>query len=155
MGDRRILAVSGIAIAIGLVAALVAQALGRLIGLVTNLAFYGRLSSDFVSPADHSLGGFVLVVPVLGGVIVGLMARYGSTAIRGHGIPEAMEQVLTNRSRIPPRMTVLKPLSAAIAIGTGGPAAPDRPPLGPRAPPPTEAAATETPGSRCSSTCAT
>ena len=121
MGDRRILAVSGIAIAIGLGAALVAQALGRLIGLVTNLAFYGRLSSDFVSPADHSLGGFVLVVPVLGGVIVGLMARYGSTAIRGHGIPEAMEQVLTNRSRIPPRMTVLKPLSAAIAIGTGGP----------------------------------
>jgi len=121
VGERRILATSGIAIAIGVVAAVVAQALTRLIGLVTNLAFYGRLSSEFVSPADHSLGPWVVVVPVLGGVIVGFMARYGSVAIRGHGIPEAMEQVLTNKSRIPPRMTVLKPLSAAIAIGTGGP----------------------------------
>src|SRR5204863_2992525 len=73
------------------------------------------------SPAQNHLGAWVMVIPVIGGVIVGLMARYGSKAIRGHGIPEAMEQVLTNQSRIPARMTFLKPLSAAIAIGTGGP----------------------------------
>src|SRR5207302_2840060 len=87
----------------------------------TNLAFFGRLSTEFSSPAGNHLGLWVIAVPVLGGVIVGLMARYGSKAIRGHGIPEAMEQVLTNQSRIPPRITFLKPLSAAIAIGTGGP----------------------------------
>jgi H+/Cl- antiporter ClcA len=74
-----------------------------------------------VSPSIEKLGWLVIFVPVIGGVIVGFMARYGSRAIRGHGIPEAMEQVLLNQSRIPPRMTFLKPLSAAIAIGTGGP----------------------------------
>jgi CIC family chloride channel protein len=93
----------------------------RLIGLITNLAFYGRFATDLVSPADNHLGWGIVIVPVLGGIVVGLMARYGSKAIRGHGIPEAMEQVLTNQSRIPARMTFLKPLSAAIAIGTGGP----------------------------------
>src|SRR5207237_4828731 len=95
--------------------------LTRLIGFITNLAFYGRLSTTFTSPAANHLGAAVIVVPVVGGVLVGLMVRYGSKAIRGHGIPEAMEQVLTNQSRIPPRITFLKPLSAAIAIGTGGP----------------------------------
>jgi len=92
-----------------------------LIGLVTNLAFYGRFSTSFASPAGNHLGPLVMVVPLIGGLIVGLMARYGSSAIRGHGIPEAMEQVLFNESRIPPKVTLLKPLSAAIAIGTGGP----------------------------------
>ena len=119
--DRRVVFVSALALALGLAAALVAQGLTRLIGLVTNLAFYGRLSTAFVSPADHHLGPWVVLVPIAGGLIVGVMARYGSKAIRGHGIPEAMEQVLTNQSRIPPRLTFLKPLSAAIAIGTGGP----------------------------------
>src|SRR5207248_4831051 len=76
---------------------------------------------EFVSPAGNHLGPFVIAIPVIGGLIVGVMARYGSKAIRGHGIPEAMEQVLTNQSRIPPRITFLKPLSSAIAIGTGGP----------------------------------
>ncbi|HSQ63454.1 MAG TPA: chloride channel protein [Polyangiaceae bacterium] len=113
--------IAALSIAVGILGGFVAQGLTRLIGLVTNISFYGRLSSAFVSPADHRLGPWVVLVPVLGGVIVGIMARFGSKAIRGHGIPEAMEQVLTNRSRIPARLTILKPLSAAISIGTGGP----------------------------------
>jgi CIC family chloride channel protein len=92
-----------------------------LVGIVTNASFYGRFSTDFSSPAQNRLGLWVILVPALGGLIVGLMARYGSKAIRGHGIPEAMEQVLTNGSRIRPRIMFLKPLSAAVAIGTGGP----------------------------------
>jgi H+/Cl- antiporter ClcA/CBS domain-containing protein len=102
-------------------AALVAQLLTALIGLVTNLAFYGRLSTALVSPAGNRLGPWVILVPVLGGLVVGAMARWGSRAIRGHGIPEAMEQVLLNESRIAPRITFLKPLSSAVAIGSGGP----------------------------------
>jgi H+/Cl- antiporter ClcA/CBS domain-containing protein len=119
--DRRDVVVAGLAVLLALAAGAVAQLLTRMIGLVTNLAFYGRVSTAFVSPADHQLGLWVVLVPVAGGIIVGLMARFGSAAIRGHGIPEAMEQVLTNASRIPARMTFLKPISAAIAIGTGGP----------------------------------
>jgi H+/Cl- antiporter ClcA/CBS domain-containing protein len=91
------------------------------IDLVTQLAFFGRWSTVSVSPVTHSLGLWVILVPVLGGLLVGLMARFVSSAIRGHGIPEAMEQILKNRSRIAPRLTWLKPLSAAISIGTGGP----------------------------------
>ncbi|MDE2089887.1 MAG: chloride channel protein [Gammaproteobacteria bacterium] len=119
--DGRVIKISALAFLIGLIAAVVAQGLLHLIGLITNLAFYGRLDSAFVSPAGNHLGLFVVLVPVVGAVIVGLMARYGSEAIRGHGIPEAMEQILVNRSRIPARVTILKPLSAAISIGTGGP----------------------------------
>lgn len=119
--DRRVVWLCGLAMGVAAVAGLVAQLLTRLIALVTNLAFYGRLSIESASPAHHQLGALVVVIPVLGGLVVGLMARYGSAAIRGHGIPEAMEQVLTNQSRIPARMTLLKPLSAAISIGTGGP----------------------------------
>jgi CIC family chloride channel protein len=99
----------------------VAWGLVQLISLITNIAFYQRWSFHEVSPAGHRLGLLVVIVPVIGAIIIGLMARYGSKAIRGHGIPEAMEQILTNRSRIPARITVLKPLSAAISIGTGGP----------------------------------
>jgi CIC family chloride channel protein len=117
----RLLFVTGVAIVVGLLAGMVAQVLTALIGFVTNLAFYGRVSTAMVSPADNHLGLLVIFVPVVGGLIVGLMARFGSNAIRGHGIPEAMEQVLLNRSRIAPRITFLKPLSAAVAIGTGGP----------------------------------
>ncbi len=119
--DRRVLFISGLAVVIALASGLVAQVLTRLIGLVTNVAFYGRVSSSFTSPAGNHLGLWVVLVPVVGGLIVGVMARFGSKAIRGHGIPEAMEQVLTNKSRIPARLTFLKPLSAAISIGTGGP----------------------------------
>ncbi len=119
--DRRTLSVSGLAVGLGLVTALIARLLTALIGLITNLAFHGRLSASFASPAGNHLGWLVVGVPVVGGLLVGLMARYGSKAIRGHGIPEAMEQVLFNESRIPARVTFLKPLSAAISIGTGGP----------------------------------
>lgn len=119
--DRRVLFISTLAVLVALGAGFVAQLLTRLIGLVTNLAFYQRVSTDFVSPAGNELGWLVVVVPVVGGIVVGVMARFGSRAIRGHGIPEAMEQVLTNESRIPARITFLKPLSAAIAIGSGGP----------------------------------
>ena len=119
--DRRILIISAWSIALAIVTGFVAQILVSLIGLITNIAFYGRVSTVFVSPAHNRLGWAVVIVPVIGGVIVGLMARYGSKAIRGHGIPEAMEQVLLNESRIPPRLTLLKPISAAISIGTGGP----------------------------------
>src|SRR4051795_12070662 len=119
--DMRVVFISFLAVIVAAAAGLVAQALTRLIGLVTNLSFYGRFSTDFSSPADNHLGAWVMIVPVLGGILVGIMARYGSAAIRGHGIPEAMEQVLLNRSRIPARITILKPVSAALAIGTGGP----------------------------------
>lgn len=119
--DYRVVVLCGICIALGVVAAFVAKALFLLIALITNLSFFHRVSVANVMPADARLGLGVIGVPLIGGLIVGLMARYGSKAIRGHGIPEAMEQVLTNQSRIPARLTFLKPLSAAIAIGTGGP----------------------------------
>jgi chloride channel protein, CIC family len=120
--DGRTVRLCVLAIGLAVAAAFVARALTALIGIVTNLAWYGRLSADFVSPADSPwIWPLRLAIPVAGGIVVGLMARYGSRAIRGHGIPEAMEQVLLNQSRIPPRMTFLKPVSAAVAIGTGGP----------------------------------
>jgi chloride channel protein, CIC family len=119
--DRRVVFLCGLCILLAIAAGLVAQLLVALIELITNLAFYGRLALQPVSPADNALGPWVIVIPVLGALVVGVMARYGSKAIRGHGIPEAMEQVLLNRSRIPPRVTFLKPLSSAVAIGTGGP----------------------------------
>lgn len=106
---------------LGAVVAGVARALTALIGLITHLAFYGRWDASFGSPAGNHLGLWVIGVPMVGGLIVGTMARWGSRAIRGHGIPEAMEQILLNQSRIPARMTWLKPISSAIAIGTGGP----------------------------------
>ncbi|WP_320552592.1 chloride channel protein [Luteibacter sahnii] len=119
--DRRVVRLCAIAIVLGLGVGCIARALTVLIGLVTNLVFYGRLDTAFTSPAGHHLGAWVILVPAAGGIVVGAMARWGARAIRGHGIPEAMEQVLTNESRIPARMTWLKPLSSAIAIGTGGP----------------------------------
>lgn len=99
----------------------IAKALVALINLITNISFYGQFSFSEHGPAGNQLGLWVIAVPVIGGIIIGLMARTGSAAIRGHGIPEAMEQVLTNESRIKPIITWLKPLSAAISIGTGGP----------------------------------
>ncbi|MDE3238935.1 MAG: chloride channel protein [Paracoccaceae bacterium] len=118
---RRSLLIVLLSMVIALITVPVARSLVFLIGFITNLAFFGRLSGELVSPAGAQIGVVLVCIPVAGAVIVGLMARYGSAAIRGHGIPEAMEQILTNESRIPMRMTFLKPLSAAIAIGTGGP----------------------------------
>jgi len=119
--DRRVAGIAALAMGLGLAAGFLAEALLRLIGLVTNLAYHHRFAFSPASPADSGLGWTLVFVPVAGGLLVGILARYGSKAIRGHGIPEAMEQVLLNESRIPARVTFLKPLSAAIAIGTGGP----------------------------------
>jgi CIC family chloride channel protein len=117
----RMVLVSFLAAGIGLIAGGIAFLLYRLIGLLTNISFYGRIMADFTSARHNHLGLWVIPIPVIGGLIVGLMAKYGSSKIRGHGIPEAMEAVLFNRSRIQPRVAILKPISAAIAIGTGGP----------------------------------
>jgi H+/Cl- antiporter ClcA/CBS domain-containing protein len=118
---KRLVYISSLAVAIALAAAVVSRLLTWLIALITHLAWYGNVSLEEVGPAGNKLGWWGVLVPVAGALVVGVMARYGSKAIRGHGIPEAMEQVLFNESRIPARMTFLKPLSAAIAIGTGGP----------------------------------
>jgi chloride channel protein, CIC family len=117
----RVIPIALMAIVIGVLSAFVALALLRLIGLFTNLFFFGRWSSTLVSPAGNHLGVFVVLVPVAGSLIVGLMARYGSERIRGHGIPEAIEAILMDGSRVAPRLAILKPLSAAISIGSGGP----------------------------------
>lgn len=117
----RMVLISFLAAGIGLLAGLVAFVLYKLIGLVTNIVFYHRFVADFTSARHNQLGLWVILMPVIGGIIVGFMAKYGTPKIKGHGIPEAMEAVLVNRSRIQPRVAILKPLSAAIAIGTGGP----------------------------------
>ena len=117
----RMLTVSGLALAIGALSAFVALGLLKLIGLFTNFFFYQRFSSELISPAGNHLGVFVIAVPVIGGLIIGVMARYGSERIRGHGIPEAIEAILLNGSRVEPKLAILKPVSSAISIGTGGP----------------------------------
>jgi H+/Cl- antiporter ClcA len=110
-----------LAAAIGVVVAIVALGLLDLIGLLTNLLYSGRISTRIARPDTGPLGVASILVPVLGGLVVGLMARFGSERIRGHGIPEAMETILLRGSRMEPRLAVLKPLSSAISIGSGGP----------------------------------
>ena len=117
----RIVLISFLAAGVGLLAGIVAYVLYKLIGLFTNIFFFHEFSTTFRSVGGHHLGWWVILVPVIGGLIVGVMAKYGSSKIKGHGIPEAMEAVLVNRSRIEPKVAILKPISAAIAIGTGGP----------------------------------
>ena len=117
----RIIFISLIAIGIGAISAVVALVLLRLIGLFTNLFFFQRWGTALVSPAGNHLGVFVVLVPVIGALIIGLMARYGSERIRGHGIPEAIEAILINGSRVEPKVAMLKPISSAISIGSGGP----------------------------------
>ena len=117
----RIVLISFLAAGVGLLAGIVAYLLYKLIGLFTNVFFFHDFSTTFRSVGGHHLDWWVILVPVIGGLIVGAMAKYGSSKIKGHGIPEAMEAVLVNRSRIEPRVAILKPISAAIAIGTGGP----------------------------------
>ncbi len=119
--DRRVLLLSAMALAIGAFSALVAFALIWLINVITNLSFYHRFSAAPAVPQGHHLGYWVVLVPVVGALIIGLMARFGSEKIRGHGIPEALEAILLGRSRISPKVAILKPLSSAISIGTGGP----------------------------------
>lgn len=118
---RRILFISLLAVMLGACVSFIGKVLVLLINFFTNVSFHHRLSFEFASPANSDLGIFIVFIPAIGGLVVGLMALYGSRAIRGHGIPEAMEQILTNDSKIRPSITYLKPLSSAISIGTGGP----------------------------------
>ena len=117
----RLIKICLMCIAVAVAISLIARFLVTLINVVTNIAFYGKFDLGFNSPANNHLGIWVVLIPAIGGIIVGFMALYGSKAIRGHGIPEAMEQILVNESRIKPSITFLKPISSAIAIGTGGP----------------------------------
>jgi H+/Cl- antiporter ClcA/predicted transcriptional regulator len=119
--DRRVLLLSFMALIIGMVSALVAYVLMWLIAAITNLAFYQRCSAAAVVPEGNHLGFWVILIPVVGAVVIGLMARFGSEKIRGHGIPEALEAILLGRSFISLKVAILKPLSSAISIGTGGP----------------------------------
>jgi CIC family chloride channel protein len=119
--DRRVWLLSSVALVIGIGATFLAVALLRLIAISTNLFYYHRFSSVTVSLAGSSLGHWMIFIPVIGGLLVGLMARFGSDKIRGHGIPEAIEAILLNRARVDPKIAILKPISAAIAIGSGGP----------------------------------
>ncbi len=120
--DRRMLLIVAFALPIGALSGGAAWCLVRLIGLITNLVFYQRWAVDLVAPgARHHPWWLVLGAPVVGGLVVGLMARFGSEKIRGHGMPEAIEAILIRGSRVEPKVAVLKPVSAAISIGTGGP----------------------------------
>jgi CIC family chloride channel protein len=119
--DRRILLLSLFALVIGCASAFIAWVLVWLISVITGLAFYGRYSPELLSPGQNRLGALVILVPAIGGLVIGLLARYGSEKIRGHGIPEALEAILFGRSRMSAKVAVLKPLSSAISIGTGGP----------------------------------
>jgi H+/Cl- antiporter ClcA/CBS domain-containing protein len=121
VGPRMVL-IAGIALPVGAVAAGAAWCLLRLIGLITNVVFYQRSSSQLVAPGGgHQPWWLVLLAPLVGGLVIGVIARYGSEKIRGHGMPEAIEAILLGGSKIQPRVAVLKPVSSAIAIGTGGP----------------------------------
>ncbi len=119
--DKRVVRLLLLALPIGVMSAFVAKALLWLIAVLTNVAFFHRLSARVVSPAGHHLGWAVVLVPVAGALIIGLMARFGSEKIRGHGIPEALEAILLGRSLIEAKVAILKPISSAISIGTGGP----------------------------------
>ncbi len=118
---RRLLWITLLAVASAVIIGFLAKGMVLLIDLITNLSFHGTFAFGYIPPGDNHLGWWVALVPALGGVVIGLMALYGSKAIRGHGIPEAMEMILTNESKIKPAITYLKPISSAISIGTGGP----------------------------------
>jgi len=120
-GVKRILFITSLGVVNAVIVGGIAKLLVILIGLVTSLFFFGKFSLEETSPENNTLGLFVIAIPVIGGLIVGIMARFGSRAIRGHGIPEAMEKIMTEESKIHPLITILKPLSSAISIGTGGP----------------------------------
>lgn len=117
----RVVPISALAALVGVLGALLAVALLTLINLFTQLFFFQRWSLQPVSPADNTLGVWQVFIPVIGALIIGVMARYGSERIRGHGIPEALESILTRGSRVEPRVALLKPVSSAISIGSGGP----------------------------------
>ena len=117
----RVLLMTAFAMALGVVSAFLALMLLRMIGFFTNLFFFGRFSTATTSPSGNHLGVFIIVIPVIGALIIGMMARFGLEKIRGHGIPEALEAILIGGSRIQSRVAILKPVSSAISIGSGGP----------------------------------
>jgi len=119
--DRRLLVLVGMALVVGTGGAFAAWVLIRLIALVSNLVWFGQVDAVPRSLAQAARTPWMVVAPVLGGLAIGLMARFGSEKIRGHGIPEAIEAILIGGSRMSPKVAVLKPLSSAICIGTGGP----------------------------------
>jgi chloride channel protein, CIC family len=119
--DSRMLLLSVLALAVGFAGAALAWSLLRLIYGVTNLFYFHRLSWQYASPGDNHLGWLAIFVPVIGGLLVGVVARFGSNKVRGHGIPEALEAILIHGARIEPSIAVLKPVASAIAIGSGGP----------------------------------
>jgi H+/Cl- antiporter ClcA/predicted transcriptional regulator len=110
-----------LSIIIGIFGAFIALILLDLIAIITNFLYYQRFDLTLVSPRNNTLGWWAVLIPMLGGLIVGFMARYGSERIRGHGIPEAMETILVGGSKVEPSLTVLKPIASAVSIGTGGP----------------------------------
>jgi len=119
--DSRVLVLIGMALIVGSLGAGSAWVLLKLISLTTNIVWLGRFSTGHASPAEAAPGLWMVAAPAVGGLIIGLMARFGSEKIRGHGIPEAIEAILLGGSRMHPKVAVLKPLSSAISIGTGGP----------------------------------
>jgi H+/Cl- antiporter ClcA len=119
--DARLFRITSMAAAIGALSTVAAAVLLNLIRFFTNLFFFQTLSLADRSPADNTLGAWVIVVPVVGGLIIGVMARYGSEKIRGHGIPEAIEAILFGKSKMSPKVALLKPISSGIVIGSGGP----------------------------------
>ncbi|QRF58508.1 chloride channel protein [Variovorax paradoxus] len=119
--DARLLRIATLAAVIGAASTVAARVLLDLIRFFTNLFFFQSFSLADRSPAGHTMGAWVIAVPVVGGLVIGLIARYGSEKIRGHGIPEAIEAILFGRSKMSPKVAVLKPLSSGIAIGSGGP----------------------------------
>lgn len=119
--DRRVLTLSAMAVVVGAMGAVVAKALFWLIAVFTNISYYGKLSSAESSPGGNKMGLWAVLVPIAGGLLIGLMARFGSEKIRGHGIPEALEAILIGESKMQPKVALLKPLTSAISIGTGGP----------------------------------
>src|SRR5690606_3084902 len=119
--DRRLLFFCALAVVIGVLSTIAAWVLLNAIFFFTNLFFFQEFSFVDLSPADHTLGLWVIALPVIGGLIAGLVARYGSDKIRGHGIPEAIEAILFRKSQMSPKVAVLKPLTSGIVIGSGGP----------------------------------
>ena len=118
---RRLAILSSLGLLLGIIAGLVTFALLRLIGLITHLAYDGRVGWSLIAPNIHHWGIGSIVVPVIGGLAVGLLAKYGTDKIRGHGIPEAIQAILEDESKMSPRVALIKPIASAITIGTGGP----------------------------------
>src|SRR6476469_3584048 len=117
----RVLVIAAIAVIVATAGVLAGIALLALIRLATNIAYFGRFSVAEPDIAANQLGLAAVFIPVAGALLVGLIARFGSEKIRGHGIPEAIEAILLGRSRLDAKVAILKPLSSAVAIGTGGP----------------------------------